>query len=140
MSNKTNGTITLKSFAELASAFDVSANAGATAGQLSPDNSQPLAMPGLDNSERSLSDVVAQLAAIGSDLEALARDDARAREQATVDLAQYDAILADRQDADHALTEARRLRELAEQLVIDAFDDITRAQVSHHLATARAAE
>jgi hypothetical protein len=140
MSNTTNGTITLKSFAELASAFDVSANSGAAAGQPCPDNSQALAAPGTDNSERPLSDVVAQLAAIGSDLEAIARDDARAREQATVDLAQYEAILAERQEADHALTEARRLRELAEQLATEAFGDITRAQASHHLATARAAE
>jgi hypothetical protein len=135
MSNTHNGTITLKCLADLGSVLDPHSLPAMTELPATLEHEQAS-----HTADGSLSDVVAQLAAIGVDLQAIARDDARVREQATVDLAQYEAILAERQEADHALAEARRLREIAAQFAADAFDDITRVQVSHHLATARAAE
>ncbi len=60
--------------------------------------------------------------------------------QATIDLAQYETLLAERQDAERALAEARRLRAVAEQLSGEAFTDEARALASQHAAAARAAE
>jgi hypothetical protein len=70
----------------------------------------------------------------------MARQDARAREQATIELAQYETVLAERQDAERALVEARRLRAGAEQLAAEAFSDEARAQAAQHAAVVRAAE
>src|SRR5258708_6080051 len=68
------------------------------------------------------------------------RQDARAREQATVELAQYETLLAERHDAERALGEARRIRAAAERLATEAFTDDARAQAAQHTAVARAAE
>src|SRR5712691_12332275 len=82
----------------------------------------------------------AQLASVSSGLETMIRQDARAREQATVELAQYETLLAERHDAERALGEARRIRAAAEQLASEAFTDDARAQAAQHTAVARAAE
>jgi hypothetical protein len=70
----------------------------------------------------------------------MARQDARAREQATIELAQYEALVAERQEAERTLAEAHRLRAAAEQLAAEAFTDEARAQAAQHAALARAAE
>src|SRR5438552_2402731 len=59
---------------------------------------------------QDLAALLAQLASLSGGLENMARQDARAREQATLDLAHYETMLAERQDAERALAEARRLR------------------------------
>jgi hypothetical protein len=66
--------------------------------------------------------------------------DARAREQATLELAQYETLLAEREQAESALVEARSVRAAAEQLVTRAFTDEARAEAARHAADARAAE
>ena len=78
--------------------------------------------------------------AVDVDLQTMAREDARAREQATVELARYQALLAERDEAERALAEARRVRETAEHLAVQAFTDEARAQAAQHAAAARAAE
>ncbi len=70
----------------------------------------------------------------------MARQDAYARDQAALDLARYEALLVDKQEADRALAEVRRLRAAAEQLSAEAFTDEARAQAAQHAAGARAAE
>src|SRR5438067_4493745 len=70
----------------------------------------------------------------------MARQDARAHEQATIELAQYEALVAERQEAERTLAEAHRLRAVAEQLAAQAFTDEARAQAAQHAALARAAE
>jgi hypothetical protein len=62
---------------------------------------------------QDLAGLLAQLASPSGGLENMARQDARAREQATIDLAQYETLLAERQDAERTLAEARRLRAVA---------------------------
>jgi len=84
--------------------------------------------------------LIAQMAAVSSGLENAARHDARAREQAAVELAQYESLLAGCQDAQRALTEATRLRALAERLAAEAFTDEARALAAQHAVLARSAE
>ena len=84
--------------------------------------------------------MIAQLASVSSDLETMARSDARAREQATVELAQYETLAAERQQAERALAEARSVRATAELLVTEAFTEQARADAARHAAVARAAE
>jgi len=153
-SNNNNGTITLKNFAELASVLELEslppgppdaddhtsvqtdegpdADAVGEAGvvDMPPSHSQPL----------DLATVIAQLASVSSGLESMARQDARAREQATIELAQYEALAAERQQAERALAEARSVRATAELLVTEAFTEQARADAARHAAVARAAE
>ena len=117
-SNNGNGTITLKSFSELASVLDLESlppgppdphdeaasivdNTAADSHSDSVDEPAPAA------TQLDLASVIAQLAHVSSDLESMARSDARAREQATVELAQYETLAAERQEAERALAEAR---------------------------------
>src|SRR5207302_9303995 len=87
-----------------------------------------------------LAGVITQHAHVSSDLESMARSDARAREQATVELAQYETLAAERQEAERALAEARRVRATAELLVTEAFTEQARADAARHASVARAAE
>jgi hypothetical protein len=87
-----------------------------------------------------LASVIAQLASVSSGLEGMAREDARAREQATIELAQYEILAAERQEAERALAEARRVRATAELLVTEAFTEQARAAAARHASVARAAE
>src|SRR6266511_4104688 len=156
-SNGTNGSITLKSFSELANVLDLESlppgppdpddNTAGTdktdrtldttpaAPESSVAKEQPSAATRLD-----LASVIAQLAHVSSDLETMARSDARAREQATVELAQYETLAAERQEAERALSEARSVRATAELLVTEAFTEQARADAARHAAVARAAE
>jgi hypothetical protein len=87
-----------------------------------------------------LATLIAHMATVSSGLESMARQDARAREQATVELAQYENLRAECQDAQRALAEASRLRALAERLAAEAFTDEGHAQAAQHAALARSTE
>jgi hypothetical protein len=145
-SPSTNGT-SIKSFADLGLLIDLNSLPDgpsetavvATESQVILDSPSP----SFDISSRAqpnLPVLLAQLAEMSSGLEAMARQDARARELATVELARYEALLADRRDAERALDEARQVRAAAEQFVAQAFTDELRTRVAEHVATARAAE
>src|SRR5216683_2992713 len=87
-----------------------------------------------------LASLIAQLASVSSGLETMARQDARAREQATIELAQYESLAAERKETERALADARRVRATAELLVTEAFTEQARADAARHAAVARAAE
>jgi len=150
--NGTNGSITLKSFAELANVLDLeslppgppdiddetpSAIDSATTQTEPPVIDEPTPM---SSTQVDLASLIAQLASVSSGLETMARQDARAREQATVELAQYEALAAERREAERALADARRVRATAELLVTEAFTEQARADAARHAAVARAAE
>jgi len=151
-SNGTNGSITLKSFADLANVLDLeslppgppdtddetpSAVDSATTQREAPVIDEPTPIP---STQLDLASLIAQLASVSSGLETMARQDARAREQATVELAQYEALAAERREAERALADARRVRATAELLVTEAFTEQARADAARHAAVARAAE
>jgi hypothetical protein len=87
-----------------------------------------------------LAGVMAQLAHVSSDLANMVRSDARAREQATIELAQYETLTAERERAEHALAEARSVRATAELLVREAFTNEARVEAARHAAAARSTE
>jgi hypothetical protein len=84
--------------------------------------------------------VIAQLASLSSSLELAAREDARAREQATIEMARYQTLAAEQREAERALNEAREVRMAAELLSSQAFTEEARAQAARNAAVARAAE
>src|SRR5437899_9395749 len=151
-SNGSNGSITLKSFAQLADVLDRDSlppgpSEADAANVASPDEPSlpPQSVTVVEASTSSpaphdLASLIAQLADVSSGLEMMARQDARAREQATIELAQYETLAAERQEAERALAEARRVRATAELLVSEAFTEQARADASRHAAVARAAE
>ena len=134
----TNGNITLTSFAELGTYFDVpelpEAPTLSAECEHAPE-SEPTAERGAE-----LSQVVAQLASMSGGLKSMAREDARAREQATIELARYEALVGERQDAERGLAEARRVRAVAEQLAAQAFSEEARARAAQHVSGCRALE
>lgn len=154
-SNGTNGTITLKGFSELANVLDLESlppgppddgdeTQATTDNRLVTDAVSERGVvnqaPSASSQPLDLASVIAQLASVSSDLETMARSDARAREQATVELAQYETLAAERQQAERALAEARSVRATAELLVTEAFTEQARADAARHAAVARAAE
>ena len=146
-SNNTNGSITLKSFAELASVLDLSSlppgpsNADETLDTpVDPESRIADRMPSTPPSQLDLASLIAQLASVSAGLETMARQDARAREQATIELAQYETLAAERKETERALDDARRVRATAELLVTEAFTEQARADAARHAAVARAAE
>jgi hypothetical protein len=151
-SNGTNGSITLKSFAELANVLDLET---LPPGPLDADDEVTSAIdPATTQTEPTvaeepsrapatpldLASLIAQLANVSAGLETMARQDARAREQATIELAQYEALAAERKETERALADARRVRATAELLVNEAFTEQARADAARHAAVARAAE
>src|SRR5258708_5250134 len=105
-----NGTITLKSFSELANVLDLESlppgppdaddeTHATTDDTLITDAvSEPGVVdltPPASTQPLDLASVIAQLASVSSDLESMARSDARAREQATIELAQYETLAAE---------------------------------------------
>jgi hypothetical protein len=153
----TNGTITLKSFAELADVLNVenlppgppdpaaAADISTDVMPVNPTASEPgLVVPQTTRSTSvqpvDLAGVMAQLAHVSSDLESMARSDARARELATIELAQYETLAAEREQAERALTEARSVRATAELLVREAFTNEARIESARHAAAARSTE
>jgi hypothetical protein len=154
-SNGASGLITLKSFSELASVLDLEslppgpADSDSTADvstsstvEASAGDREVSAVdePASPATQLDLASVIAQLASVSSGLESMAREDARAREQATIELAQYETLAAERQEAERALAEARRVHATAELLVTEAFTEQARADAARHAAVARAAE
>jgi hypothetical protein len=143
MHNNGERGITLKSLADLGSVIDL---------QTLPPGPEPESTTDDDvlgressanlgvSAPQDLAGLLAQLASLSGGLENMARQDARAREQATIELAQYETVLAERQDAERALVEARRLRAGAEQLAAEAFSDEARAHAAQHATVARTAE
>jgi len=151
-SNGSNGSITLKSFAQLADVLDLdSLPPGpsdadiADVATIDESSSGPRSIPVIEvmtslQAPQDLASLIAQLADVSSGLETMARQDARAREQATIELAQYETPAAERQEAERALAEARRVRSTAELLVTEAFTEQARADAARHASVARAAE
>ena len=148
-SNGSNGSITLKSFAQLANVLDLeSLPPGPSDTETSNDVrvDEPTSTPHLHPVAETvpapldLASLIAQLAGVSSGLETMARQDARAREQATIELAQYEALAAERKETERALADARRVRATAELLVTEAFTEQARADAARHAAVARAAE
>jgi hypothetical protein len=150
-SNGTNGSITLKSFAELASVLDLESlppgppDSDDTTASVVEHPAETVSHiveepPAVPSTPLDLATVIAQLASVSSGLELMARQDARDREQATIELAQYEALAAERAEAERALADARRVRATAELLVTEAFTDQARADAARHAAVARAAE
>jgi hypothetical protein len=154
-STRTNGTITLKSFAELASVLDVENLPPGPPDPASTDEITTEVMlvnptatePGVIRPQTTttvppldLASVIAQLAHVSSDLESMARSDARAREQATIELAQYETLAAEREQAERAMAEARSVRTAAELLVREAFTNEARVEAARHAAAARSTE
>jgi hypothetical protein len=139
-----NGSITLKNFAELGSVLDPeSLPPGPEAVDDEPihDSQNPNEATNAQTpAPHDLASLLAQLSTISTGLDTMARQDAHARDQAELDLARHEALLADKQEAERALTEVRRLRATAEQLAAEAFTDEARAQAAQHAAIARGAE
>ena len=148
-SNGTNGSITLKSFSELASVLDLE---NLPPGPPDPDDETPSAIDSatiqtestvveeaapITSTRVDLASLIAQLASVSSGLETMARQDARAREQATIELAQYEALAAERKETERALADARRVRATAELLVTEAFTEQARADAARHAANHR---
>jgi len=150
MSLSTNGTTILKSFAELGSAIDLatlppgsSDMADATTPTTTAADSAPTEVLAAETALKptpNLAMLLARLAEMSSGLEAMARQDAQAREQATLQLAQYETLAAERREVERALAEARQVRLVAEQFVAQAFSDELRAQAAEQVAAARAAQ
>jgi hypothetical protein len=141
MHNKGERGITLKNFADLGSVIDLQKLPPGPESTIDDDaqgleSSADLGAP----APPDLAGLLAQLAGLSGSLENMARQDARAREQATLELAHYETVLAERQDTERALAEARRLRAGSEQLAAEAFSDEARAKAAQHAAVARAAE
>ncbi|MBV9543868.1 MAG: hypothetical protein JOY61_05780 [Chloroflexi bacterium] len=146
--------ITLKSFSELASVLDLdSLEPGPSELDDTSLNVEHPVTPAEVNHHGSIGEadssttlaidlagVMAELAHVSTDLESLARADARAREQASLELAQYETLVAERRQAESALAEAGTIRTAAEQLLARAFTEDARAQAAQHAAAARAAE
>ena len=150
-SNGSNGSITLKSFAQLADVLDLdslppgpsdadTSNVPTVDEPSSASRSVTLVEASTGLPAQDLASLIAQLADVSSGLEMMARQDARAREQATIELAQYETLAAERQEAERALAEARRVRATAELLVSEAFTEQARADAARHTSVARAAE
>ncbi len=157
MSLSTNGTTILKSFAELGSAIDLATlppgpsdtadtthptdTAGAQADQLNADklpDAVAVETSTVVTPTPNVATLLARLAEMSSGLEAMARQDAQARQQATLQLAQYETLAAERREAERALAEARQVRLVAEQFVAEAFSEELRARASEQVAAARA--
>jgi len=151
--NGANGSITLKSFSELADVLDLQslppgpADSDEAASTIHNSQSAPAESIVVEQSDptpapapQNLASLMAQLASVSTGLETMARQDARAREQATIELAQYETLAAERQEAERGVAEARRVRATAELLVTEAFTEQARAEAARHAAVARTAE
>jgi hypothetical protein len=163
MSSASNGTITLKAFGDLAKHLDLhslppgppdaddthtsggenpaddsgSRNTISTSNSSAPILPAPVVQPA---APQDLTSLIARLASLSSSLETAACEDARAREQASLELARYETLAAERREAERALAEARQVRATAELLSSQAFTEDARAQAAQHAAVARAAE
>ena len=153
--SSTNGTITLKNLADLAQHIDLESlpPGPAEAPQIAEDQDRgtpatsdtdqhvPTVEPDTQpQAPQDLASVLAQLASVSTGLEAAARQDACAREQATVELARYETLAAEREEAQRALAEARRVRTTAELLASQAFTEQARVEAARALALSRQAE
>src|SRR5437764_13720952 len=134
--NGTHGSITLKSFSELANVLDLEslppgppdtddktdARTDSIVDNTAADSPSDIVEdPASSATQLDLAGVIAQLAHVSSDLESMPRSVARAREQATVELAQYETLAAERQEAERALADARRVRASVGPLVTWGF-------------------
>src|SRR5258708_36197059 len=136
-----NGSITLKNLAELGSVLEPQTlPPGPKVADSQPTSGSEItqeAGAAQTTTQPDLASLLAQLSTISTGLDAMARQDAYARDQAALDLARYEALLVDKQEADRALAEVRRLRAAAEQLAAEAFTDEARAQAAQHAAGPR---
>ena len=112
-----NGSITLKNFAELGSVLDPQTlPPGPEVADSQPTSGSEVtqeAGAAQTIAPHNLASLLAQLSTISTGLDAMARQDAYARDQAALDLARYEALVVDKQEAERALAEVRRLRMLA---------------------------
>jgi hypothetical protein len=139
-----NGSVTITSFAELGEVIDRQSLAPEPDASERPDmstesQSSPRDIAALAG-RQDLASLLAQLASVSSGIERMTRQDAHAREQAALELAQYESLTSERQDAERALVELQRVRTAAEQLAAQAFTDEARLEAAQHVATARTAE
>ena len=124
--------IVLKSFADLALVLRLEeAPQQATADTATEPTSTEL--PDLNR-------VLADLTTAAMSLTEASRKDEQARATALETLAQYDALVAARQEAEQALDQARAIREQAEALAANAFTDDARAEAGRVLGIAQQAE
>ena len=133
MSPSTNG-VTLKSFAELATIIEhlepSRDNDGAAAEHdeySDHTGDEQVLRPG-ESSAPTIAALLAQLADMSSGLETMARQDARAREQATVELAQYESLVAER---DEARTRSRRSTPRAHDRGADSWSEPSPMNCAH---------
>ena len=152
--NGTNGTTPRKltSFVELGALLDLgafpdspspsaSSHAEQEAPAAQPSIASPEAAPAtVPFSSADLAELIRELANMSGGLESMAREDARNREQATIELARYEALLAERKDAERGLTEARRVRAAAEALAVEAFSEEARVRAAQHVSGSRQLE
>ncbi|MFN8472150.1 MAG: hypothetical protein U0822_08180 [Anaerolineae bacterium] len=124
--------IVLKSFADLALVLRLEETPGQanTVTAAEPPSTEPA----------DLDRVLTDLAAANATLTEASRRDHEARAAALETLAQYDALMAARHEAEQALDQARAVRQAAESLAASAFTDEARAEANRVLGIARQAE
>ena len=134
-----NGGLTVTTFAELGSVLGPDtfpSNEKAADGQPSQTaHDSKKGAPSVD-----LASLLTQLATMSTGLETMTRQDSQARDRAAVVLVRYDALLADREEAQRALADARRFHAAAERLAAEAFTEEARAYAPQQAASARALE
>lgn len=84
----------------------------------------------------SLPDLLAELEAAGATLATIMRQDREARTLALRDLDRYDALVAQQQEADHIVAQARHVQQQAAALTEEAFTDEARNTASRVLSVA----
>ena len=93
-----------------------------------------------DNGSLDLAELIAYVSTVDRAIETSTRQDNRARELATIELARYEALLADKAAAEQAVTETRRVLTAAEQLAQGAFSEEARLQSIERAASLRVLE
>ena len=135
-----NGALTITTFAELGSVLDP--DSLSSQAQAATNRPSEIAQHNSEHSAQlvDLASVLAQLATMSTGLDTMSRQDSQARDRAALELARYDALLADREEAQRALADARRFRAAAERLAAEAFTEEARAYAAQQAASARALE
>ncbi len=97
MTHHSNRGITLTSLADLGTVLDAQTLPSGPETPAEADETRESAPDSCPPVPQDLAGLIAQLASLSGGLESMAREDARAREQASIELAQYETLLAERQ-------------------------------------------
>jgi hypothetical protein len=144
-----NGTIKLTSLAELGQVLHIAGRHAASDSDSAEAAETQSTIPSREASAANLletrstiefTDVIAQLTSMSGSLEAMAREDVRLREEASLDLARYEALVAEINDAERSLGDIRRVCLAAETLAQQAFSEESRSRAAQHAASSRALE